>query len=179
MLSEKVMWWFGADGMTSLASRAFHVIGTGVIGSTEKLGVDDEFYFDNEDRTLPSAEQYDDPNFQRQQLFAEGVRRRLQPRLALIGSVLSFATCTAIWVAGLGVGGIAGVFHHESGSNSYLPAFSGGQKAVSELSNDELKAEIATAGRAMESEHRTTLNAHDAELRKEYQRREGGGLTSP
>lgn len=84
----------------SPASQILHWLGCWIVANPEELKQAPGFWQDNEDRQLPTPEEYFEPKVQMAQAGGEFFRRHLRKDLATYAMVLSFALSVAIFILG-------------------------------------------------------------------------------
>lgn len=84
----------------SPASQILHWLGCWIVAKPEELKQAPGFWQDNEDRQLPTAEEYFEPKVQMAQAGGEYFRRHLRKDLATYAMVLSFALSVAVFIMG-------------------------------------------------------------------------------
>lgn len=91
----------------SLSSRVLHFLGCWIVAKPEEIQQAPGFWLDNEERAIPSEDEYLEPKVQMAQVAGEWFRRRLRRDLVPYTVVLSLAMCALIFGVGQGAGALA------------------------------------------------------------------------
>ena len=84
------------------ASWLFNFLGSLIVAKPEDMKQAPDFWLDNEDRRVPSSQDYGLPKIQMQQVAGEHFRRHLRKDIAILSTVAAMALSTMIYLVALG-----------------------------------------------------------------------------
>ena len=109
------------------ASWLFNFLGVLIVAKPEEMQQSPDFWLDNEERRLPSSNDYGLPKIQMQQVASEHFRRGLRKDIAVLSTIAAMILCSVIYIAALiGIWAIT----PGSGAMPVIPAAAGSHQSA-------------------------------------------------
>lgn len=146
----------------SIASVGFNIIANATVASAAELKQAPHFWYDSEDRDIPSAAQFNEPKVQMGQAAADHFRRSVTGGLAKAAFVLSSSLCLVIFVCSMALVSMG----KKPGDSSLRasPASSAASQDSLEQLNADLRASLQTRGLTPETAQPNELNGKELKL---------------